>query len=115
MTPVFRGGLREPHEAIFFSFYGKNNALRAGKWKLVNRNFQEFELYDLSWDRTERENLAEKNQEKLNEMKSAFSKFALEVGESVKKKGNNNKSRSGQNKKERANIDNQKDKQPVQQ
>ena len=60
LRPVFDGKNRD-RQNIYFSFYGKNNALRSGNWKLVNKNTQAFELYNLRNDRTELNNLAKTN------------------------------------------------------
>jgi arylsulfatase len=84
LTPIFGGGLRKPHDQIFFSFYGKNNALRAGDWKLVNIDSHPFELYDLARDRTEMKNLAASQPEKLAELKQQFDLLAAEIGEPAK-------------------------------
>jgi arylsulfatase len=52
---------------IFWEHEG-NRAVRAGKWKLVAKHHQPWELYDISVDRCERNNLASKEIEKLTEM-----------------------------------------------
>jgi len=52
---------------IFWEHEG-NRAVREGKWKLVAKHNQPWELYDISNDRCERNNLASKEIEKLTEM-----------------------------------------------
>lgn len=88
LKPILEGKTRQPHEMLFFSFYGKNNALRVGDWKLVNINFGEWELYNLAEDRSELNDLAEENPEKLQEMIDAWNKFSIQVGETKRKKSN---------------------------
>ncbi len=85
LKPIFAGQQRTPHEAIFFSFYGKNNALRMGDWKLVNIDFKEFELYNLANDRTELNNLAQSNPQQYEKMKQAWEALSNEVGEPKRK------------------------------
>ncbi len=80
LKPIFEGKTRPAHEAIFFSFYGKNNAIRVGDWKLVNINFGEFELYNLAMDRTELNDVSQTNPEQFNKMLSAWEKLSNEVG-----------------------------------
>ena len=86
LVPHFKGVNRDPHEKIFFSFYGKNNALRVGDWKLVNINFQGFELYNVAQDRTELNDLAKSRPEKFSEMKELWNRFSAEVGEKKRSK-----------------------------
>ena len=45
-------------ERTLFWRYGKNVAVRRGKWKLVRQNRAEFELFDLSRDGGETRDLA---------------------------------------------------------
>ena len=50
-----------------------NRAVRQGKWKLVwDVNVGRWELYDLEADRTEMNDLAEKNPGKIKELASAY-------------------------------------------
>jgi Arylsulfatase A and related enzymes len=52
LLPIFKGGQRKGHEAIFWEHEG-NRAVRAGKWKLVSKYPDQWELYDMEADRTE--------------------------------------------------------------
>ena len=45
-----------------------NRAMRRDDWKLVARNTQPWELYDLSMDRVEQNNLAAEHPERVKEM-----------------------------------------------
>lgn len=57
LIPLFKGGEREAHEALYFRF-GKCRALRKGEWKLVSFYGSRWELYNLESDRFEQHNLA---------------------------------------------------------
>lgn len=93
LAPIFAGQKRKQPE-IAFTFYHKNNALRIGKWKLVNMNFGDWELYDLENDRTELHNLAKENLAQLDFMKQRWAEVEREYGmkkgapPSNKKRGN---------------------------
>jgi arylsulfatase A-like enzyme len=86
LKPIFEGKTRPPHEAIFFSFYGKNHAIRVGDWKLVNINFGDFELYDLAEDRTELNDVSKTNPDQLTKMLAIWDKMSSEVGEKKRDK-----------------------------
>ena len=67
-----------------------------GDWKIVNRDFKRFELFDLSRDRTEMQDLSESEPAKFREVKKVLEKEFQAVGFAVKKKGSgkkNNRSR----------------------
>ena len=56
------------HEPLFFKHEG-NRALRRGDWKIVATGKDApWELYDLSQDRSERHNLADKHPEVVREL-----------------------------------------------
>ena len=81
LAPVFASGERESHEAIFWEHEG-NRAIRQGKWKLVSRyNEQErrdgpWELYDIDADRTEMNNLAAEQPERVTAMAGVWEAWA---------------------------------------
>ena len=81
LKPVIEGNTRPEHDAIFFSFYGKNNAIRVGNWKLVNRNFGDFELYNLAEDRTELNDVSKSNPDQFRKMLDSWEKMSRDVGE----------------------------------
>ncbi|MCH8044044.1 MAG: arylsulfatase [Planctomycetes bacterium] len=92
LAPIFAGKKRKPHEAIFFTFYGKNNALRMGDWKLVNIDRKNWELYNIARDRAELNDLAAKEPERLAAMKKHFERMAKEMG-GVKRGGKKKQAR----------------------
>ena len=53
-----------------------NQAVRLGQWKLVRRFPGDWELYDLSLDRTEQEDLAGSNQARLSELVGLYEGWA---------------------------------------
>ncbi|MEM7012337.1 MAG: arylsulfatase [Verrucomicrobiota bacterium] len=57
LTPAFRGDSLDRNSPICFE-YGSWQAIREGKWKLVQRKSEPWALYDLSVDRTETNDLA---------------------------------------------------------
>ena len=90
LRPVFEGKVRDPHDYLFFSFRGKNNAIRIGNWKLVNKNNEAFELYNIATDRNELVNMADKQPERFKKMKSKLREISLELGATIKQKKNRN-------------------------
>ena len=70
LAPAFRGDGSVDHDFLFWSHQG-NHALRMGDWKVVSRDNEEWELYNLRTDRSERRDLAQRRPEKVEEL-SAF-------------------------------------------
>uniref|UniRef100_UPI0040475CE6 arylsulfatase n=2 Tax=Mariniflexile sp. TaxID=1979402 RepID=UPI0040475CE6 len=80
LVPVFKNEVRQPHKDLFWEHEG-NKAARIGQWKWVNAYPEEMdELFDLSQDPTELNNLAKNNPEKLNTMKAQWQQWADRVG-----------------------------------
>jgi len=76
LTPLL-AGKREPiHRSPIFWEHEGNAAMRDGNWKLVREYKKPWELYDLSKDRTEMNNLAESHKKKRNEMIEAWKTWA---------------------------------------
>jgi arylsulfatase A-like enzyme len=78
LTPVFAGNsLAE--RSRFWEHEG-NCAVREGKWKLVSRFPDYWELYDMEKDRTERHDIADQNTDRVRKMASDYAKWAKLVG-----------------------------------
>ncbi len=99
LLPAFALEKLERVEPIFFSFYGKNNAIREGDWKIVNKNFEKFELYNLANDRSELNDVSESSPEKFKAMRKQLDRLFEKVGQPVRKKNTKRNSKSGNQKK----------------
>ena len=75
LLPVFLGQHHERPTPIFWEHEG-NRAVRLGRWKLVARHQQGWELYDVESDRTELKNLAATNSEKVKAMSAMYDAWA---------------------------------------
>lgn len=76
LMPIFQGEQREEHEAVFWSHMG-NNAVRMGKWKLVLAHGGEgWQLYDMSVDRAELNDLASENPAMVDKLQSYYDAWA---------------------------------------
>jgi arylsulfatase len=79
LRPILEGRTRQPHQAICWEHEG-NHAIRQGKWKLVSRHPDAWELYDLEADRTELNNLAARYPEKVKEIAALYEAWAQRCG-----------------------------------
>ena len=79
LLPIFQGNTPAGHEAIFWEHEG-NKAVRQGKWKLVCKFPDTWELYDMEADRTEQNNLAKKMPDKIAELRSLYDRWAGRCG-----------------------------------
>ena len=79
LLPIFQGKERRGRDAIFWEHEG-NKAVRQGRWKLVSRFPDRWELYDLEADRTELNSLADKMPEKVKELSGLYDKWAGRAG-----------------------------------
>ncbi len=78
LAPIFRGQSASTplaNRALFWEHEG-NRAVRQGKWKLVSAYEKPWELYNTEFDRTELNNLAEKNPEKVQELADQYDSWA---------------------------------------
>ena len=75
LLPVFEGGARTETKPIFWEHEG-NRAVRAGAWKLVALAGKDWELYDLEADRTEQQNLAARQPERVKSMSRRYDDWA---------------------------------------
>ncbi len=79
LRPAFSGKPLERGKPLFWEHEG-NRAMRDGKWKLVARGHNgPWELYDIEDDRTETNNLIDRETEKADAMISAYEAWAVET------------------------------------
>lgn len=71
LLPVLRGGTRPGHASLSWSTSG-SRAVREGRWKLVSLKNAAWELYDLESDRTELNDLAPTDPERVAAMANIF-------------------------------------------
>lgn len=87
LVPVFEGKEREGHESLCWFLYG-NRAVRQGRWKLVwGSNVKKWELYDMSVDRTETNDLAAMQRDRVKRMAADWVRWAKETGAPLKGNG----------------------------
>jgi arylsulfatase len=75
LRPVLTGKALKRARPIFWEHEG-NRAVRDGRWKLVARENQPWELYDIKGDRTEMINLATKYDKKVKELSARWDAWA---------------------------------------
>ena len=79
LVPIFEGHRSEGRDAMYWEHEG-NRAVRKDEWKLVTRYPGDWELYNLEADRTERNNLALRHPEKVEELAALYSRWADRCG-----------------------------------
>ena len=102
LAPIFAGGVRDPHPWLYFQF-SNNRAIRQGDMKAVGVKGRPWELYDLSVDRSELNNLAKSRPKVLKAMQDLWFDVAENVEQapaSLRKAGNQlgKQKKSGENK-----------------
>ena len=76
LLPILQGETREGHEYLFWEHFGAR-AVRHGKWKLVSADGNaSWELYDLESDRTELNDLANEQPERVEAMAAQWDAWA---------------------------------------
>ena len=75
LTPTFVGQKLLRQKPLFFQ-YGGWQAIRKGSWKLVRQKTGPWQLYDLSKDRTETQNLASTFPERTQRMQEQWETWA---------------------------------------
>jgi arylsulfatase len=78
LMPILKGEARTPHEQLYFHF-STDRALRQGDWKLVSAKGGRWELYDLSSDPTELDDLAKENPERVSQMSQEWFRVARDI------------------------------------
>ena len=80
LVPIFRGKTRQGHEILYWEWAG-NRAVRQGNWKLVwDNQFRRWELYDLAADRTETNDLARQQPDRVKAMSEKWEAWAAQTG-----------------------------------
>lgn len=94
LTPYLTNKITAPpHDALFFKL---NNlgAIRQGKWKLVITDNTQMELYDLSKDVEEQNNLASKQPVLVNDMWSKWKAWNAQISSEKKQEKKDNANRT---------------------
>jgi arylsulfatase A-like enzyme len=78
LEPAFRGG-KLASRPLFFE-HEANRAVRVAEWKLVSRYPGPWELYNVVADRSEMNNLAGKQPERVKDLARQYEKWAARVG-----------------------------------
>jgi len=78
MLPIFEGKAREPHDQLYWE-WSDHRAVRQGKWKLV-WDRKTWELYDIDADRTETNDLAKDQPERVEAMSKLWFDWADKTG-----------------------------------
>lgn len=79
LMPLLSGKPWIRQQAMFWEHEG-NTAVRAGNLKLVRQFEQPWELYDMERDRTELDNLAERNSPLVQNLESQYNEWAESAG-----------------------------------
>ena len=80
LLPLFKGKKWKGHDALYFEHEG-NRAVRQGNWKLVSQYPEnEWQLYDLSKDRTELNDLSSTQENKVKELTKLYHIWADRAG-----------------------------------
>jgi len=74
LRPAFQGQAI-PERPIFFE-HESNRAIRLGKWKLVAKENQAWELYDMESDRSEMNDLSARNPDKVRALAAQWQAWA---------------------------------------
>jgi arylsulfatase A-like enzyme len=79
LTPLFANDGAAAHDTLWW-LHEDNRAFRAGDWKIVAAGKQsDWELYDISVDRSETRNLAQERPEKVTELAAAWTQQHDEI------------------------------------
>jgi len=79
LAPAFNGKPLNRSQPIFWEHEG-NCAIREGDWKLVSKHPGGWELYDIASDRTEMNDLAKKQPQRVQEMAAQWDAWSSRVG-----------------------------------
>ena len=79
LAPAFSGKPIARPQPLFWEHEG-NRAIRSGEWKLVSKHPGGWELYNINTDRTEMNDLAAQQPERVKEMAALWDAWAKRVG-----------------------------------
>ena len=79
MLPLLQGNKLEREKPLFFD-WRTGSAIRTDDWKLVRHKDEDWELYDMKVDRTERNNVADEQPEIAVELEKQWEEWARSVG-----------------------------------
>jgi arylsulfatase len=79
LVPALNGRTFDRANPLFWEHEG-NRAVRAGEWKLVSKHSGAWELYNMSSDRTEMNDLAWQHPDRVVEMEAKWNEWAARVG-----------------------------------
>ena len=75
LVPAFAGKALKRAEPLFWE-HESNRAVRQGRWKLVAKADQPWELYDMEADRTEMHDLATKHPQEVQQLSAKWDAWA---------------------------------------
>jgi arylsulfatase A-like enzyme len=75
LRPAFRGRSLRRAQPLFWE-HESNRAIRDGKWKLVAKEKQPWELYDMKADRTETNDLSARHPERVRKLAAQWDAWA---------------------------------------
>jgi arylsulfatase B len=81
LLPLLTGGPTEVPERPLFWRVGNKHALRLGDWKLIRRDPEEWQLYDLNHDISETTNLASQESARVKQMATFWDDWNAEQAE----------------------------------
>ncbi len=90
----FIEGQGTPHDVLYWRF-GQQHAVRKGNWKLLKSPEGNVELYDLSADVGEKNDLSQKNPEKVKELQAVFDAWDAQLAKPLWPGGRARRSAAG--------------------
>ena len=79
LVPLLRGDTWTRERPIFWEHHG-NCAVRMDEWKLVRQHPDDWELYNMTADRTELNDLVQKNRPKVDNLSAQYVEWAARCG-----------------------------------
>jgi arylsulfatase len=83
IVPAFTQDIADPHQGLWW-YHNGNRAIQSGDWKLVSSGDNPWELYDISHDRAEQNNLAAKMPDKVKSLTEAWQKHTDDIEKVVR-------------------------------